>query len=185
MSIHSPTDYFPITLSEIIQQGGNSIATHLTVGFQFHLSYLTRKGKPTNLVIATGCDMTMNIILGLPFITQTKMFINTSDCMAELCAFDMPPFPLNFRCAMCTIPVIDKKKAAVNATLHANIVKEIDCIVAHISTKMTATYLQKAQNTLQSILIPAKRAQSFDFCDIAAIVMQAKLLLGHPLTIPT
>jgi hypothetical protein len=72
---------------------------------------------------------------------QTKMIINTSDRVAELRAFDTPPFPLNFCHAMCTIPVIDKKIAAANAAIHADIVKEIDSIVAHVGTKTTATDL--------------------------------------------
>jgi hypothetical protein len=127
-SIHSLTDYSPITLSGIIQQGGNSVTTNLKVGFQFHLPYLTCKGTPTNLVVVSGCDVTVNVILGLPFITKTKMIIDTSDHIAELRAFDTPPFPLGFHCAMCAIPVIDKKKATANAALHADIVKEIDSI---------------------------------------------------------
>jgi hypothetical protein len=51
----------------------------LAVGFQFHLPYLTRKGTPTNLVIAAGSNIMVNIILGLPFITQIRMIINTSN----------------------------------------------------------------------------------------------------------
>jgi hypothetical protein len=153
-SIHSPTDYSPITLSRIVQQGRNSVTTNLRVGFQLHLPYLTRKGTPTNLVVAAGCNVTVKVILGLPFIMQTKMIIDTSNRVANLPAFDTPPFPLNFCRAMCAIPVIDEKKAAANAALHANIVKEIDSVAAHIGTKTTATDLQKAQDTLQSIRAP-------------------------------
>ncbi len=178
VSIHSPTDYSPITLSRIVQQGGNSVTTHLTVGFQFHLPYLTREGTPTNFVIAAGHNVTVNVILGLPFITQTKMVIDTSNCILELHAFNMPPFPLDFRHAKCAIPVIDEKKAAANAALHANIVEEINSIVAHVSNKTTATYLQKAQNTLQSILMLVKRAQSVDFHEISSNSNASKASIG-------
>jgi hypothetical protein len=106
-SIHSPKDYSPITLSGIVQQGGSSVTTNLLVGFQFHLPYLTCEGSPTSLVIAAGPGVTVNMILGLPFITQIKMVIDTSNQVAELHAFDTPPFPIDFRCAMCAIPVID------------------------------------------------------------------------------
>jgi hypothetical protein len=177
-SIHSLTEHSPITLSRIVQQGENSVTTNLTVGFQFHLPYLTCEGTPTNFVVAAGHNVTVNIILGLPFITQTKMVIDTSDRVAKLRAFDTPPFPLDFRCAICAIPVIDKKKAIANAALHANIVKEIDSIVAHVSTKTTATYLQKAQDTLQSILMPAKRAQSVNFHDISSNSSASKASIG-------
>jgi hypothetical protein len=108
-----------------------------------------RKSTPINFVIAAGHDVTVNIIRGLPFITQTKMVIDTSNRVAELHAFDMPPFRLDIHHSMCAISVIDEKKAAANAALHANIIKEINSIVTHISNKTTATYLQKAQNTLQ------------------------------------
>jgi hypothetical protein len=127
-----------------------------------------RKGTPTNFVIASGRNVTVNVILGLLLITQTKMVIDTSNCMVEFCSFNMPPFPLYFHCTMCAIPVINKKKAAANAAFHADIVKEINSIVAHVSNKTTANYLQKAQNTLQSILMPAKRAPSVNFHDISS-----------------
>jgi hypothetical protein len=90
-SIHSPLDYSPITSSCIVQQGGASITTDLSVSFQFNLPYLTRKEMPTNLVVAAGRNVPVNIILGLPFITQTT----------ELQTFDNPPFPIDFRHAMC------------------------------------------------------------------------------------
>jgi hypothetical protein len=81
-SIHSPKDYSPITLSGIVQQGGASVTTDLAVGIQFNLPYLTREGTPTSLVVAAGGNVTVNIIHGLPFITQTKMIIDTSDQVA-------------------------------------------------------------------------------------------------------
>jgi hypothetical protein len=37
-----------------------------------------------------GCDVTINAILGLPFIQQTKMVIDTADQVAELCALNKP-----------------------------------------------------------------------------------------------
>jgi hypothetical protein len=66
-------------LSGIIQQGGSSVTTNLLVGFQLHLPYLTHQGSPTSLIVASGPNITLNVILDLTFITQTKMVINTSD----------------------------------------------------------------------------------------------------------
>jgi hypothetical protein len=129
-SIHSSTDYSPITLSGFVQQGGSSVTTNLTVGFQFHLPYLTREGTPTSFVITGGRDVTVNVILGLPFITQTNMVIDTLDCVAKLCAFDLPPFPIDFCHTMCAAPIIGKERVAANAALHADTIKEIDVVVA-------------------------------------------------------
>jgi hypothetical protein len=57
-AVHRETDYSPITLSGIIQQGGKSVSTKLTVGFQFHFPYLTREGNPTHLSVACGPNVT-------------------------------------------------------------------------------------------------------------------------------
>jgi hypothetical protein len=100
--IHSPKDYSPIILSGIVQQGGSSVTTNLLVGFQFHLPYLMHEGSPTSLVVAAGPAITVEVILGLPFITQTKMVVNTSNQVAKLRAFHTPPFSIDFCCAMCT-----------------------------------------------------------------------------------
>jgi hypothetical protein len=161
-------DYSPITLSGIVQQGGNSVATGLMVGFQFPLPYLMHKGTPTNFVFAAGRDMMVNVILGFPFTMQTRMVIDTSNRVAELQAFNAPPFPLDFCRALCAIAVINKKKATAHAALHVNIIEEVNAIVAHVTNKMTATYLHEAQSTLQSILMPAKRNQSAKFHKISS-----------------
>ena len=159
-SVHSPKDYSPITLSGIVQQGGSSVTTDLTVGFQFHLPYLTREGTPTSLVVATGPDVTVNAILGLPFITQTKMVIDTADQVAELRAFDTPPFPIDFRRAMCAIPVIGEAAATANAALHADVVAEIEAIEAHIYGKSALLSREKEPGDIPgSILMSPKRAR--------------------------
>ncbi len=165
-SVHSPKDYSPITLSGIVQQGGSSVTTDLTVGFQFHLPYLTREGTPTSLVVATGPGVTVNAILGLPFITKTKMVINTADQVAEMCAFDTPPFPIDFRRAMCAIPVIDEAAAAANAALHAVVVADIEAIKAHIYRKSAFLSRKKEPGDIPgSILMSPKQARVADITD--------------------
>ena len=165
-SVHSPKDYSPITLSGIVQQGGSSVTTDLTVGFQFHLPYLTREGTPTSLVVATGPDVTVNAILGLPFITQTRMIIDTADQVAEMRAFDTPPFPIDFRRAMCAIPVIDESTAAANAALHASVIAEIEAIEAHIYKKCAFLSREKEPGDIPgSILMSPKRVRVADISD--------------------
>jgi uncharacterized Zn finger protein (UPF0148 family) len=62
--IFVPQDYNPIVLSGIIQHGGESITTESTVGFQFHLPYVTRDGNTTSILIATGPHVMVNMIVG-------------------------------------------------------------------------------------------------------------------------
>jgi hypothetical protein len=155
-AIHSQSDYAPITLSGIVQQRGASVTTKLTVSFQFHMPYLTHKGHRTTLSVATGPDVTANTILGLPFIQQTRMIIDVADQVANLRALNVPPFNIDYCCAMCTIPAVGDaptSSASAPSTQYADIIKEIDGIVAF--------YTNESQPA--SILVPNKCSHSVDF----------------------
>jgi hypothetical protein len=78
------------------------------VGFQFHLPYLTTDGSPTSILIATGPHVTVNVIVGLPFIQATQAIIDLSDNVADLRAIDHPPFPIEYRHATVHVPVIEE-----------------------------------------------------------------------------
>jgi hypothetical protein len=126
-AVHRETDYSPIILSSIVQQGGASVSTKLTVAFQFHLPYLTRKGNPTHLSVACGPNVTVNTILGLPFIQQTCMIIDASDQVTD----DTPPFTIDFRHAMCTVPnVAHPPTPAVPSAQFSDITTQVDEILA-------------------------------------------------------
>jgi hypothetical protein len=153
-AIHSQADYAPITLSSIVQQSDAFVTTELTVNFQFHLLYLTREGHPTALSIATGPNVTVNMILGLPFIQKTRMVIDTSNQVANLCALNTPPFSIDFCWDMCTIPAVDGVPITQGTPAqYANIIKEADHIVAFHSTK----------DKLTSILLLARQFCRVDF----------------------
>jgi hypothetical protein len=129
-AIFSAADHNPIVLSSIVQQGGASITTNLTVAFQFHMPYFTRKGHPTTLLVACGPNIMVNTILGLPFIQATRMVLDASDQVAELRALDTPPFALDFRRAMCTLPPVSGFPDDGTATHYADIIKEVNRIKA-------------------------------------------------------
>jgi hypothetical protein len=127
-AVYAPQDYDPITLSGIVVQDGESVTTKLTVAFKFKLPYLTKEGNPTTFMVAVGPNVTVNTILGLPFIKQTKMIVNVADQVAELCALDALPFPINFRRAQCHVPTINETKVHINMTQYADIILEINNI---------------------------------------------------------
>jgi hypothetical protein len=103
-AIYAPKDYAPITLSGIIEQKGELITTELSAAFKFKLPYFMKDGNATTFMVAVGPNVTVNTILGLPFIKQTKMIVNTADQVPELCALDALPFPISFCCAQCHVP---------------------------------------------------------------------------------
>ena len=120
-------------LSGIVQRGGESITTKLTVGFQFHLPYLTKDGDTTSILIATGPHVTVNTIVGLPFIQATRAVIDLSDNVVELRAFDAPPFPLEYRRATVHVPVIEEgsEHPVHMAGAYDTLINEINALEKH------------------------------------------------------
>jgi hypothetical protein len=110
--IYVPEDYNPIVLSGIVQCGGESVTTKLTVGFQFGLPYKTCDGQDTSILIATGPHITVNTIIGLPFIQATRMIIDLSDNVVDMRALFTSPFPLEYCRATVHVPIVDEANAA-------------------------------------------------------------------------
>ena len=57
-----------------------------------------------SILIATGPHVTVNMIVGLPFIQATGAVIDLSDNVAKLRALNAPPFPFEYRCARVHVP---------------------------------------------------------------------------------
>ena len=99
-----------------------SVSTDLPIAFKFTLPYLTREGQETSLLIATGPNVTVNTILVLPFIQQTRMVIDAADQVAKLHVLDAPPFPINFGHTMCTVPAVASDSSPDSCT-HTHVIR--------------------------------------------------------------
>ncbi len=128
-----PDDYNPIILSGIVQRSGKCITTKLTVGFQFHLPYLTHSSQPTSILIATGPHIMVNLIVGLPFIQAMGMILDMMDHVAELKTLDVPPFPIEYRCATVHVPIVDESKIRVSIADYQPVVKLIEDLECHFA----------------------------------------------------
>jgi hypothetical protein len=96
--VFAPKDYAAINLSGIVGHHDQAaISTKLEVGFQFHLPYKTKDGGDASFVIATGPHVSVNTILGLPFVVATGMIIDFVDNVADCKYLDCPPFPIDFQ----------------------------------------------------------------------------------------
>ena len=93
--VYTDKSYEPISLSGIVQIDGKAVSTLLPVAFVFHTPYVTKDGTPTTIIIACGPQVTVNVILGIPFIESTKMIIDMNDKVADLQALDAPPFRID------------------------------------------------------------------------------------------
>jgi hypothetical protein len=102
-----PADYAPIVLSGIVQANNAAVTTELKVGFQFHLPYRTSGGDSSSLLMATGPNVSVNTIIGLPFIESTGMILDFADDVAECKHLDCPPFPMDFWHTSNHVPVTE------------------------------------------------------------------------------
>jgi hypothetical protein len=116
----------------------------LSMAFQFHLPYLTRDGSPTSFVIATGPQVSMNMVLGLPLITATGMIIDTVNNVVEAKHLNRPPFPIDFHRATKNIPELNK-----DAITHYVEFKDVHGIL-----KKTDSYIARVCNGIQLASLP-------------------------------
>ena len=137
--IYAPEDYSGIVLSGIVESGGAAVTTELTVGFEFHLPWKTKDGHSTSLLIATGKHVTVNVILGLPFIQATGMVIDAADSVAELRALDSPPLPIEFRRAALHVPHLGESDSATVSHAHAAVVRDIEKLEEWMNTDVGST----------------------------------------------
>jgi hypothetical protein len=103
----TPANYVPIVLSGIVQANNAAVTTELEVGFQFHLLYRTSGGDSLSLLIATGPNVSVNMIIRLPFIKATGMILDFVDDVAECKHLDCLPFPMDFWHTSNHVPVAE------------------------------------------------------------------------------
>jgi hypothetical protein len=103
----TPTNNAPIVLSGIVQANDAVLTMELEVGFQFHLPYCTSGGDSLSLLMATGPNVLVNTIIGLPFIKATGMILDFVDNVAECKHLDCPPFPMDFWHTSNHVPVAE------------------------------------------------------------------------------
>jgi len=115
------------------------------------MPYLTHEGHAMSLLIATSPDVTINTILGLPSIQQIRMVIDASDQVADMRTLDTPPFPIDFRRVMCTVPALPPGVAPGPTSSNcALVLKEIARLEAFFAGNATPT-------KPEGILLPSKR----------------------------
>jgi hypothetical protein len=84
----------------------------LPVGFEIHLPYATKDGNETLLLVAAGPNVAVNLILGLPFIKAMGMIVDFIDNVCQAKHLLCDPFPIDFRRATKSIPVLGDRDAA-------------------------------------------------------------------------
>ena len=137
--VYTDKSYEPISLSGIVQIDGKAVSTLLPVAFVFHTPYVTKDGTPTTIIIACGPQVTVNVILGIPFIESTKMIIDMNDKVADLQALDAPPFRIDSRMPQCAAPQVERSRTTVNYARYGTFLQELDALEAHVGTVYATT----------------------------------------------
>ena len=139
--VFAPQDYAPIVLLNVVQSHQNeSVTNELEVGFQFYLPYKSSDGEDASLLVATGPHVSVNTILGLPFMQGTGMILDLVDNLAECKYLDCSPFPIDFRQTSNHVPVMDEPSATVRIAESAkNIIHEITHLERYYEAKVQAS----------------------------------------------
>jgi hypothetical protein len=149
MKIFAPQDYVSTVLMGIVRNKTETVTTELEVGFLFCLPYKTSDGDDSSFMVATGPNVSVNTIIGLPFIKGTGMIINTVDDVAECKYLDCPPFPIDYRRTLNHVPVMDEPSVPVHhACPHlSETIREIKNLERYYDAKVQAQGSRKIQNS--------------------------------------
>jgi hypothetical protein len=127
-------------LSGIVSSDAASITTELEVGFLFHLPYQTREGNTASLMVATGPNVLVNTIIGLPFMKATGMIMDLVDEVVECKYLDCPPFPVDFRRTSNHVPVMDDGGTPIHhASTYIQLIDEIKNLERYYDAKVMAS----------------------------------------------
>jgi hypothetical protein len=112
--IFASQDYASIVLMGIVWNKMEVVTTELEVSFLFCFPYKTSDGNDSSFMVATGPNVSVNTIIGLPFIKGVGMIIDTVDDVAECKYLDCPPFLIDYRCTSNQVPVMDEPSVPVH-----------------------------------------------------------------------
>jgi hypothetical protein len=132
-AVYTPDNYSPIILSGIVQRNGEAVTTDLCVAFVFNLPYYTVDGQPAQIMFGAGPHVNVNCILGIPFITASRMLLDFGDNVAECRALGCPPFPLQFKKARLCLPDVQASMVAGHdASEYSNFLADLETLEAYV-----------------------------------------------------
>ncbi len=140
VKIFTPKDYAPIVLSGIVSSNEASITIELEVGVLFHLPYRMRDSDSASLMVATGPNVSVNTIIGLPFMKATGMILDLIDKVVDCRYLNCPPFPVDFCRTSNHVPVMDEPTdTPVNhATSYLQLIQEVENLECYFDAKVMA-----------------------------------------------
>ncbi len=134
----------------MVQSNAESVTTELEVGFLiFHLPYKTTDGNSASLMIATGPNVSVNTIIGLPFMKASGMILDLVNKVVECKYLDCPPFPVDFQRTLNHVPSLMDNQIgtlALHATSSSEWIQEIKNLERYYDAKVQGGSSLVAQN---------------------------------------
>lgn len=154
--LYAPSDYRPIVLSGIDRSAKDEehlASTELDCAFEFNLPFYGRDGSTVSIMIATGANVSVNSILGLPFLKGCGGIIDLVNDLVDLRHLDCPPFKFKFLSPTCYAPETSNAAPAALATVtpaHQRVIDEIDNLVAFVCGEVTPPAASRPSVSFQS-----------------------------------
>lgn len=155
-AIYTAEHHEEIRLTGIVQVDGNAVSTSLPIAFCFHTTLKTRDGAPVQVSIACGPSVSVNLILGIPFLKSAKGLIDLNDNVIEFKALDCSPLPLRHQVARLDVPKPVGNPAAVNHGKYAPFIAQLtklDAVVAGVFATL------KSSDGSSTVASKSKRAR--------------------------
>jgi hypothetical protein len=91
-------------------------------------------------MIAMGPTISVNAIIGLPFMKATGMILDLVDKVVDCKYLDCPPFPVDFCRTSNHIPVMDKPSStpANHTALYIQMIQEVENVERYYEAKVLA-----------------------------------------------
>jgi hypothetical protein len=102
---------------------------------------MMKTGETTSLVIATGPNVSVNTILGLPFQQGTGAIIDLNDNVVQCKKLDCPPFNIDFRRTSSKVPIMDEPSAKTKvhfAETYKRVIKDIENLEQYFDARVLA-----------------------------------------------
>ena len=109
--------YTPIYLSGVNEDGGHKEENCLPAVVNFYMPYLTKNNQNTSFSIAIGKKVAVNVLIGMSFIRNTQLVIDTADGVAEAKMLQCNPFELIFKVASRGTPTAIPKDQVTDQTV--------------------------------------------------------------------
>ena len=89
-------------------------------------------------MVATGPNVSVNTIIGLPFMKATGMIMDLVDEVVECKYLDCPPFPVDFRRTSNHVPVMDDGGTPIHHASSLQLIDEIINLERYYDAKVMA-----------------------------------------------